>query len=84
MNMTGMFRNATSFNHPSIKQLKLDSLVSMSHMFEGAIAFNQLLHEHWSPRNLIHMNDMFKGTDTYDEEERRKIEDKLQRIVNQV
>jgi surface protein len=64
--MSYMFKNATSFNDPSISNWNVGNVYSMIYMFYGATSFNQPLDD-WDVSKVIPMSSMFNGATSFNQ-----------------
>ncbi|MCS7003932.1 MAG: BspA family leucine-rich repeat surface protein [Cytophagales bacterium] len=62
--MSGMFRECASLNHPNLVNWNVSNVTNMSHMFADAINFNQPI-ENWNVSNVTNMNGMFSETGVF-------------------
>ena len=64
--MSGMFRNATSFN-ADISSWDVSRVIDMGSMFEGAASFNQDISS-WDVSRVIDMGSMFEGAASFNQD----------------
>jgi len=60
-NISGMFKYAFAFNHPSITTWDTSGVTNMADLFLGANVFNQPI-GNWNTSNVTNMSYMFQGT----------------------
>ena len=65
-NMSGVFRNATSFNQ-GIGQWNVSNITTMSEVFDGAISFNQDI-ANWDVSKVTTMIRMFNGATSFNQD----------------
>ncbi|WP_073147206.1 BspA family leucine-rich repeat surface protein [Mesonia phycicola] len=64
-NMSGMFRDCSSFNE-SIDHWDVSNVIYMRGLFGGAISFNQPLNS-WDVSNVIYIEGMFEGATSFNQ-----------------
>lgn len=65
-NMSYMFKDATSFNDPSISNWNVGNVYTMIYMFYGATSFNQPLDD-WDVSKVVPMSSMFNGATSFNQ-----------------